>query len=194
MSFRWWFVQWEGCSNWIWGTQCQFRCPRSLHQPQLRRPCQTKDGNKQCKMNSMHCKRRYVGSNWKATKLDQNTINCKWLFRVKEKENGEADCLKSMLVAIGMRQREGMDYSHETFSLVIKPMSIRLVLSIAHSRGWKLNHINISNAFLYGHLQEDIYDATSWIFQQQTPKTCLYANLRNHCMVSNSHHKCGFIV
>lgn len=42
----------------------------------------------------------------------------------------------------------------QTFSLVVKPATVRLVLSLAVSRGWDLHQIDISNAFLDGDLTE----------------------------------------
>jgi histone deacetylase 1/2 len=42
---------------------------------------------------------------------------------------------------------------------VVKPTTVRLVLSLAVSRGWPLRQIDIQNAFLYGHLHEDVYMA-----------------------------------
>jgi hypothetical protein len=39
----------------------------------------------------------------------------------------------------------------------VKPATVRLVLSIAVSRGWTLRQIDVSNAFLHGFLSEDVY-------------------------------------
>lgn len=62
---------------------------------------------------------------------------------------------KARLVTNGMRQRDDLDYN-QTFTLVIKPTTIRVVLSLAVQYGSFLNQLNISNAFLHGFL-EDIY-------------------------------------
>lgn len=40
---------------------------------------------------------------------------------------------------------------------MVKPTTLRLVLSIALTRGWSLRHIDINNAFLHGPLPETIY-------------------------------------
>jgi hypothetical protein len=47
----------------------------------------------------------------------------------------------------------------ETFSLVIKPTTIHLVLSIAVANGWSLRQLDINNAFLQCTLAETVYMA-----------------------------------
>lgn len=59
-----------------------------------------------------------------------NIVGCRWVFKTKLKLDGSLDCLKAKLVAKGFSQVEGLDFT-ETFSLVIKPATIRLVLSLA---------------------------------------------------------------
>ena len=54
-----------------------------------------------------------------------------------------------MLVAKGFQQTPGVDFS-ETFSPVIKASTIRIVFTLAVSRGWGIQQIEINNAFLNG--------------------------------------------
>jgi histone deacetylase 1/2 len=39
----------------------------------------------------------------------------------------------------------------------VKPATVRLVLSLAVSKGWSLRQVDVSNAFLHGFLSEDVY-------------------------------------
>jgi hypothetical protein len=87
---------------------------------------------------------------------NQNVVGCKWVFRIKRHADGSIERYKARLVAKGFHQQPGIDYD-ETYSPVIKPTTVRTVLSIAISAGWSVQQIDIQNAFLHGTLSEDVF-------------------------------------
>lgn len=60
------------------------------------------------------------------------------------------------MVAKEFHQRYGDDYN-ETFSHVIKLVTIRTILTLALSQGWHLHQLDVNNAFLNGILEEEVY-------------------------------------
>jgi len=85
-----------------------------------------------------------------------NIVGCKWIFRIRRKADGSIERYKARLVAKGFHQQPGIDFS-ETYSPVIKPITIRTILSLAVSAGWPVHQVDVSNAFLHGNLQESVY-------------------------------------
>nr|GEY30129.1 ribonuclease H-like domain-containing protein [Tanacetum cinerariifolium] len=60
------------------------------------------------------------------------------------------------LVANSSSQQIGVDFD-ETFSPVIKPGTIRTVLSLFVSHQWPIHQLDVKNAFLNGNLSETVY-------------------------------------
>ena len=78
------------------------------------------------------------------------------MYKIKRHSDGTLDRYKARLVAKGFKQRYGIDYE-DMFSPVVKAATIRLVLSIAVTRGWSLHQLDVQNAFLHGVLEEEVY-------------------------------------
>ena len=85
-------------------------------------------------------------------------MGCKWIFQIKRLLDGSMDMYKARLVAKGFHQHLGLDY-HDTFSPMVKPIIVRLVISLATSHGWCLRKLDVNNAFLQGTLTEDVFMA-----------------------------------
>ncbi|GJV70961.1 ribonuclease H-like domain-containing protein [Tanacetum coccineum] len=87
---------------------------------------------------------------------DANIVRSMWLFRHKYNADGTLSRYKARLVANGSTQLAGIDVD-ETFSPVVKPATIRTVLSLAISRHWPVHQLDVKNAFLHGSLSETVY-------------------------------------
>lgn len=86
----------------------------------------------------------------------RRAVGCKWIFRIKRHADGTIARYKGGLVVKGYLQEARVDFQ-ETFSPVVKPTSIRVVIALAVSLNWPLQQVDINNAFLNGDLSGDIY-------------------------------------
>ena len=75
-----------------------------------------------------------------------NVIGTKWVYKNKSHEQGVVTRNKAILVAQGYTQIEGVDFD-ETFSLVARLESIRLLLGVACLLKFKLFQMNVKSAF-----------------------------------------------
>ncbi|GJU14490.1 retrovirus-related pol polyprotein from transposon TNT 1-94 [Tanacetum coccineum] len=85
-------------------------------------------------------------------------IGTKWVFRNKLDENGIVSRNKARLVAQGYNQQEGIDYD-ETYALVARLESIRILLAYACALDFKLFQMDVKSAFLNGFINEEVYVA-----------------------------------
>ena len=85
-----------------------------------------------------------------------NVIGCRWVFKLKRNSDGFVSRYKARLVVKGFHQQPGFDFD-ETFSPVVKPPTVQIVLSLAAQHQWSLRQLDIRNAFLHGFLKEDVF-------------------------------------
>ncbi|GKD60136.1 ribonuclease H-like domain-containing protein [Tanacetum coccineum] len=69
--------------------------------------------------------------------------------------DGTLSRYKARLVTKGSSQQLGVDFD-ETFSLVVKPATICMVLSLAMSCKWQIHQLDVKNSFLNGDLFETV--------------------------------------
>lgn len=85
-----------------------------------------------------------------------NIVGCRWVFKTKLHSDGALERLKARLVAKGSTPVPGVDFT-ETYSPVIKPTTIRVVLIVALAHKWDIQQLDVKNAFLHGKLSERVY-------------------------------------
>ncbi|GJZ17484.1 retrovirus-related pol polyprotein from transposon TNT 1-94 [Tanacetum coccineum] len=133
---------------------------------------------------------QFIANNvWELVPQPKNMtiIGTKWVFRNKLDENGVISRNKARLVAQGYNQQEGIDYD-ETYALVARIESIRILLAYACALDFKLFQMDVKSAFLNGLINEEVYVAQPW--DSLTLKNrIMFINSRKLYMVLNKHPK-----
>jgi hypothetical protein len=86
----------------------------------------------------------------------RNVIGTKWVFKNKQDEHGIVIRNKTILVAQGYSQVEGVDYG-DKFTPVARLESIHILLAFDAHHGFKLQQMDVKSAFLNGPLHEEVY-------------------------------------
>ncbi|XP_062185950.1 uncharacterized mitochondrial protein AtMg00820-like [Phragmites australis] len=113
--------------------------------------------------------------NWRATMADEfqalvnngtwrlvprspgaNVMTGKWIYKHKFHSDDTLPRHKARWVARGYSQQYDIN-CNDTFNSVVKPSTIRVVLSITASSACPIRQLDMKNAFLHGHLEEIIY-------------------------------------
>ena len=82
-----------------------------------------------------------------------NVLHSGWVFAKKPLLTGGVK-FKGRVVARGNEQREGIDY-HEVYAPVVNPVTMRVLLAIAAQRGYDVDQLDVTAAFLNGKLDAD---------------------------------------
>ena len=86
----------------------------------------------------------------------KSVVTSKWIYKIKHAADGSIDKFKARFVARGFSQKEGIDYT-ETFAPIARYSTIRSIISLASTMGWKLHQMDVKTAFLNGVLKEEVY-------------------------------------
>lgn len=87
---------------------------------------------------------------------DKNVVGSKLVFSHKRNPSGKVERFKVRLVAQGFSQTYLADYE-ETFAPVVRLPSLRTILALAASKGWKIEQMDVETAYLNGDLDEEIF-------------------------------------
>ena len=87
---------------------------------------------------------------------DANIIMCKWVFKLKYHLDGTITHHKAFLVGCGFTQTYGINYT-QTFSLGVRFYFSGVLLSLMVNKALSLHHLDVSNAFLYGDHEEQVF-------------------------------------
>jgi hypothetical protein len=86
----------------------------------------------------------------------QNVVGTKWVFRNKQDDYRVVTRTKARLVSKGYSQVTGLDFE-ETFALVARLESIRILLAYVAHHSFKLYQMDVKSAFLNGPIKEEVY-------------------------------------
>ena len=100
---------------------------------------------------------------------DHKVVGNKWVYKVKYNIDASLSKYKARLAAKGFQQVVGVNY-FETFSPIVKPATVRVVLALAVMNQWNIKEIDVNNDFLNGDLMEDVFmDQPAGFIDAQKP-------------------------
>nr|GEX43524.1 hypothetical protein [Tanacetum cinerariifolium] len=83
-------------------------------------------------------------------------IGLKWIYKLKLDPSGNILKHKARLVAKGYVQKPRVDFD-ELFAPIARIETIRILLALSSSHGWKVHHLDVNSAFLNGRLEEEVH-------------------------------------
>lgn len=113
----------------------------------------------------------------------KKTVVSKWVYKLKLKPDGTVDRYKARLVAKGYHQIIDIDF-FDSFSSMAKLVTV--CLPLLSKKSWPIHQLD---AFLHGHLNEEIYMIPPEGYSKAKNGNVL--NLNVLYMVFNKHHDNG---
>jgi hypothetical protein len=86
----------------------------------------------------------------------KSVVTSKWIYKINHTTDGSIEKHKARFVARRFSQVEGIDYE-ETFAPVTRYTSIRTIIALATSMGWRLHQMDVKTTFLNGEIEEEVY-------------------------------------
>ena len=101
----------------------------------------------------------FRNTTWKLVPAPQDgskVIQGRWVYRTKTNQDGKITKYKSRWVVKGFQQEEGFSFT-DTFACVVKPMSYKILFSIAASQNLEIEQMDVKTAFLNSPIREEVY-------------------------------------
>ena len=114
---------------------------------------------------------------WKLVDPPSNAkiIKSKWVYKIKKDENNKIKKYKARLVALGYKQRPGIDY-RDIFSPVVNFSVITfLFILLVSLLKWNCAQLDVKSAYLYGKIKEVVYmsQPTGFVEKGHENQVCL---------------------
>ncbi|GBN35000.1 Copia protein [Araneus ventricosus] len=108
---------------------------------------------------------------------NKTIIGSKWVYNIKHDEKNKPKKYKDRLVALGFKQKAGIDYG-ETFSPVVSFSVVKLMFIVLVSLlGWNHVQLDVKSAYLYGKLNEKVVpQATTRFYCKRRRKQSVLAS------------------
>lgn len=110
---------------------------------------------------------------WDVVRRPKNraVVGCRWVFTRSQRKDGSIKRYKARLVAKGYSQRPGVDYD-ETWAPVKRIETLRILMALSVNKRSPTRHYDVTQAFLNGRLQKEIYMEPAPGFEEDQDTVC----------------------
>lgn len=86
----------------------------------------------------------------------KKVLTSRWVFKIKQSQDGKVEKYKARLVARGHTQQKGVDYE-EVFAPVARYESIRALLAASVNEEMYIDQMDVISAYVQGDLADEIF-------------------------------------